>query len=1003
MYPLKVVIFILWSYALGKAFLWHFAGFKKSNTFNNALSVIFGTGILSLSALLLNDVGLPFDLRTLSLFTAGSLVASALLAAVFFINKGAFTTYKPNLRILPHRPIVRNLPRRLYLLVPLVVLMIAGYYFEYTHLSWAYDSITQWQGRGISWACDRHISTNFGYGLSRHPPLYAVILGVEHLIGMPNPGIISAVLVCSLLLLFSRIFSSQELRFSLVLLLLCFVTLPQLALRLFIGTSEVFTAAFAVSGLIVVLRNLKRADWRIWMIAGILWGIFAGSRSDDLVYVCCMCAPLYCYLIYKKRWTSLFIHTVALGGVAVFVYMSYPIATGSIEIRLLWIKPLLVFSRIVKVFLAAITAQISENAVSVTAVFVISLTFNRFRLGWGKLPFFVALANLAGLSIVFGIIDSFWTDTYLNTWMHELAYLHEGDGGISRYTLVANVLLFASAGLMMRQALLTRRTITPDPVILRAAVISLCAVVLFGFFKYYQETSYRYTCGSMISAITGILPIDIFSATESKLPEIRPGGTHKISVAKGEYDVKLFTLQSSGENDRYVDWLIKDNAGKVSRLSYQLGGIYTSPSEVINPVGRIDLSEGPISLTAQNLNARTEVQLDRIEITNAGMNAAARFVPWSVIIGVSLALSIPIFQYYTAKRGAKLNRAIPASHAPSSPTRRRHPAPRTARRQQAARPLYSIATVLAGHPLRDPHPRLLILAAIAFSILPFASQSAFVYLRELSLAAYCKYHTYNDAMGMQFGLYFKNVLRLIDQHAVTGQPISFHSAEFTPSMIGPLILYQKYGSSIPLLASPSVTDTDLLEPASTAAKRLGFVVIAESPKHPDLDTIFSKYQHWVAPVSGELAIKAHNISFQHDGITNVIKGNGAAQMAVTAKEIKINAEVYDDLQPLVQIIIPAQDPNNPPNQKRLLSFEPSFDWEYWTAPRFQYRVTMDDGSVVVDHAYIDLRNQPLAIPDIAAASPNPRNLTVTIFLERRKYLGKLLAEYLIDVRSARTK
>jgi len=87
---------------------------------------------------------------------------------------------------------------------------------------------------------------------------------------------------------------------------------------------------------------------------------------------------------------------------------------------------------------------------------IVAFILSGFRFGKGKMPILLGLFCLIGVSVVFGIIDSFWVTDYLDKWMNALDYFHENDGGISRYTIVANLFFFIGALLILKQGILVR-------------------------------------------------------------------------------------------------------------------------------------------------------------------------------------------------------------------------------------------------------------------------------------------------------------------------------------------------------------------------------------------------------------------------------------------------------------------------------------------------------------------------------------------------------------------
>lgn len=949
MFLLKVLLLISLFFATGRAFLNYFRGFRKISSANIGISIIMGAGLLAFFALVLNTAGLPFNLLTLLSFTAANLILSSLIGTLARKNRPGVHSARDLFSIDRNKLQWNLILRHSYVLLSIFVILIAAYYFRNSHLSWAYDSITQWQGRGIVWSHIGNISNSFSFGVSRHAPLYAIVLGIEHLAGIANPGMISAILLASLILVFGSTLSNKAFVYVSFLFLSTLLLLPQIVLRLFNGTSEIFVAVFAVGGLFLLQKGLKTENLGIWVLSGILWGVFTASRSDNLIYISFMCIPIYFYLLTKKKWSRIILHALPLSAIAVSVNLMYRIAGESIVIKSLWVKPLIVLPRIGRVFIASLRAQVSENYISLTTLLLIVLILGGFKFGKGKWPLLIGLFCLIGMSAVFGVIDSFWETDYLEKWMNTLNFFHENDGGISRYTLVANVFFYMGALMILKQGILSSRKSRLNRKTVIMAWPMLFLFLVFCVFKYGQEKHYRYASGTQINAFLGTRPILSVNNSRTAPKETPASYEFGTKIAPGTYNVKVFSRQTKGPNDSFVGWFLSDQNKKLYGLNYPVGFIYTTPNITQNSGPTVEFEQGPISITPANLKSGTEIQLYRVEMTNSSMNIWARFIPWISLMTIILALVYKIVQF----------------HIPS----------------------FSLSRLF---------PALL----IALALFPNIYLSRFVYSRELSLADYCRTHSYNESAGMQFGKYIENILDLVDRFTGKGDRIFFLGSEFTPAMTGPLILFQKYGSSRVVFHKDGITDQDLLKNPARTAALADFVIIGEPYKHPELETLLSKYPHAIAPVRGDLKIYGDEISLSENNGIDVLWEEGTKDLTMTDSAVLVSVETPKELAPFLTLrILPAI--KFPHEESPLaLSFEPHFETEYWTSPRFQYEIKAEDGRVLKEKSPIDLRSQKLEIPQSFFGAKKDHGILVTFYIERRKSGGTLLAEYLLDVRNA---
>jgi hypothetical protein len=980
---LKVLFLVVWPYLMGKAVLICLSGYRNKSVTNYGISIILGTGLLSLLSLILNSVGLPFDLVTLLIFSS-LFFSGCFLFSIYIQRKKSDPAVLMKYIIWDQIKSVFRIRLTHAFFLGLIIILVASYYFRYTHLSWAYDSITQWQGRGIVWSFLGNISNSYSYGISRHAPLYAVFLGIEHLVGIPNPGLISAILIFAFILILSTLISFKGYSLFSFLLLSTIPLMPQIGLRLFIGTSEIFVAIFAAGGLVLILREFgskNPLNHTNWLLSGILWGMFASSRSDNVVYLIFMCMPIYAFLLFRKRWRALIFHLLPILMITISVNYMYRITGSSIIINSLWKSPLVVLPRIARVLFAVIRAQISENYLALTLIFFLLLIWSGFKLGKAMWPILIGLFNFIGLSVVFGIIDSFWETDYLEKWMKALSYIHEGDGGIGRYTIVANIFIFIGIVVLLRKAVLNKNSVRLNKKGVAIAWMLLLITARFGVFKYDEEGQYRIAVGTKLNAILGFRPIATYSISAPKPDKSIEIVKYGPDIKKGNYDIKIYSRQSGGANDPYVNWVISDSTGKAYGLNYPMGFVYTTPNITHDYTSALNIEKGPISILATNLRRDTGIQLNRVEITNNEMSLSARYINWIAVVLVLLALSLKIIEYYNNK-GKVSN--------------------------------------------------FLFVILIIFALLPFLFHSAFIYAREISLAGFCRTHSYNESIGLQFGQSMENVLDLLDRHTKEGDKIFFLSDEYTPAMTGPLILFQKYGSSRKVFHKVSLSDDvlinnsqrmadiadfamlsealkhktlddllgkyRLINKSARVADLADFVIISEPLKHKALDALLGEYRYWISPLRGKLNVSTDDVVLSEKEGIFFIREQGTKDLLVTGSKAQILVETTAELTPFVSLKLEPHSKCRALEPSLNFSFDPYFETEYWTSPRFYYEITDGNGMVIKDKTIMDIRNQKLKIPKSILISNPDKEIRITFYIERRKSGGTVLTEYLLDVR-----
>jgi len=132
----------------------------------------------------------------------------------------------------------------------------------------------------------------------------------------------------------------------------------------------------------------------------------------------------------------------------------------------------------------------------------------------------------------------------------------------------------------------------------------------------------------------------------------------------------------------------------------------------------------------------------------------------------------------------------------------------------------------------------------------------------------------------------------------------------------------------------------------------------------------------------------------------VLWEEGTKNLTMTDSAILVSVETRKEFAAFLTVrILPAIE--FPLRESPLaLSFEPCFETEYWTSPRFQYEIKTDDGRVLKEKSPVDLRTQKLEIPQSLFGAKKDHGILVTFYIERRKSGGTLLAQYLLDVRNA---